>query len=167
MELFKIIVSFVIAYNKGRMNHSNDIDQLIEKLKKHSLKATPQRIAVHKAMLKLGHASADMVAREIAEAGEASITVASVYNILSSLCELGIYQRRMSASNKMFFDVNTFWHAHMYDCENDVYKDIMDDEIAKLVNDKLSRRKFRGYRVEGVDVQIIVRPTRKKCTRNA
>ena len=30
-------------------------------LKKHSLKATPQRLAVHEAMMNLGHASADMV----------------------------------------------------------------------------------------------------------
>ena len=64
------------------MNHNNDIDQFVAKLKKHSLKATPQRIAVHKAMIRLGHASADMVAGEIAREGEASITVASVYNIL-------------------------------------------------------------------------------------
>ena len=30
-------------------------------LKKHSLKATPQRLAVHEAMMSLGHACADMV----------------------------------------------------------------------------------------------------------
>ena len=30
-------------------------------LKQHSLKATPQRLAVHEAMIELGHASADMV----------------------------------------------------------------------------------------------------------
>ena len=149
------------------MNHNNDIDQFVAKLKKHSLKATPQRIAVHKAMIRLGHASADMVAGEIAREGEASITVASVYNILCGLSELGIYGRRLSSTNKMFFDVNTFWHAHMYDCENDLYKDIMDEERNALRHENLSRRKFRGYRVESVDIQITVRPTRKKCARNA
>ena len=34
-------------------------------LKKHSLKATPQRLAVHEAMMELGHASADMVTEVI------------------------------------------------------------------------------------------------------
>ena len=53
------------------------------------------------------------------------------------------------------------------DSENDLYKDIMDEELNALVNEKLSRRKFRGYRVESVDIQITVRPTRKKCARNA
>ena len=36
-------------------------------LKKHSLKATPQRIAVHEAMMSLGHACADMVTEAICE----------------------------------------------------------------------------------------------------
>ena len=36
-------------------------------LKKHDLKATPQRIAVHEAMISLGHASADMVTEAIEE----------------------------------------------------------------------------------------------------
>ena len=34
-------------------------------LKKHSLKATPQRLAVHEAMMSLGHACADMVTESI------------------------------------------------------------------------------------------------------
>ena len=42
------------------------IDEFKKILKKYDLKATQQRLAVHKAMLNLGHASADMVAAEIA-----------------------------------------------------------------------------------------------------
>ena len=60
-------------------------------LKRYSLKATPQRLAVHKAMQELGHASADMVAQKIENDGNTKITVASVYNILSELAKLGIY----------------------------------------------------------------------------
>ena len=47
-------------------------------LKKHELKATPQRLAVHEAMMSLGHASADMVTEAIKEKGTAKVTVASV-----------------------------------------------------------------------------------------
>jgi hypothetical protein len=38
-----------------------NIEEFKAILKKHSLKATPQRLAVHEAMMSLGHASADMV----------------------------------------------------------------------------------------------------------
>ena len=59
------------------------IEEFKDILKKHSLKATPQRLAVHEAMIVLGHACADMVTEEISKQGKARVTVASVYNILS------------------------------------------------------------------------------------
>ena len=58
------------------------VDEIKIILKKHGLKATQQRVAVHMAMLSLGHASADMVAEETARAKVANVTAASVYNIL-------------------------------------------------------------------------------------
>ena len=66
-----------------------DIEQFKNVLKMHSLKATPQRLAVHEAMLKLGHASADMVTEEIRSSGNVKVTVASVYNILTNMAMLG------------------------------------------------------------------------------
>lgn len=132
------------------------------KLKKYNLKATPQRIAVHKAMLVLGHACADMVADEIKKEDDVSVTVASVYNILTSLAELGIYNYRMSTNNKMYFDVNILKHIHLYDCENHTFKDIIDDDLFILLEKHFSNRRFRGYKLEGFDIQLIARPTRKK-----
>lgn len=42
-------------------------------LRRHGLKATPQRLAVHEAMMRLGHASADMVVEEIGRESEVSV----------------------------------------------------------------------------------------------
>jgi len=131
-------------------------------LKKHSLKATPQRLAVHEAMMTLGHACADMVTDEITRSGNTKITVASVYNVLTQMAMLGIYDYRLSANNKMYFDVNTFRHIHLYDHENHVFKDVIDDELIALVEAHLNRKRFKGYKVEGIDIQLIGRPTRKK-----
>ena len=131
-------------------------------LRRHSLKATPQRIAVHKAMQKLGHASADMVAQEIENDGNTKITVASVYNILSEFANLGIYQHRLSANNKMFFDFNTFDHAHFYDIENNTFRDISEDRLINELMEKLSKKRFKGYKVDYIDIQIVGHPTKKK-----
>ena len=131
-------------------------------LRKHSLKATPQRLAVHEAMMSLGHACADMVTQEIKEKSAAKVTVASVYNILTQLAMLGIYHHRMSINNKMYFDVNTFYHAHFYDRENHTYKDVLDEDLAALIKSHLGRKKFKGYKVESIDIQIVGRPSRKK-----
>ena len=131
-------------------------------LKKHSLKATPQRLAVHEAMLSLGHASADMVTEMIAQKGTAKVTVASVYNILTNMAMLGVYDYRLSANNKMYFDVNTFKHMHLYDQENHVFNDVIDDELIELIESHLGRKKFRGYKIESIDIQLVGKPTRKK-----
>lgn len=143
-------------------NKNSGIEQFKEALKRHSMKATPQRIAVHEAMMKLGHASADMVTDEIRENGGTRVTVASVYNILTNLAMLGIYCHRLSANNKMYFDVNTFRHIHIYDCENHMYKDLVDDELMELITSHLRHRKFKGYRIEDIDIQLIARQTRKR-----
>lgn len=143
-------------------NKNSNIEQFRSVLKAHSLKATPQRLAVHEAMLKLGHASADMVTEEIRKHGDTKVTVASVYNILANLALLGIYHHRMSSNNKMYFDVNTFKHIHIYDSENHRYKDVLDNDLLEMVEKHLSKRRFRGFRIDHVDIQLIGRPSRKK-----
>lgn len=138
------------------------IEEYREILKKHSLKATPQRLAVHEAMSELGHASADMVTETIKAKGTAKVTLASVYNILTHMAMLGVYNYRLSSNNKMYFDVNTFKHIHLYDKENHIFKDVVDDELVSIIESYLGRKRFKGYKIEGIDIQIIGRPTRKK-----
>ena len=137
------------------------LDEFRTRLRRHDLKATRQRLAVHEAMMALGHASADMVSEEIGRKGTVKVTVASVYNILSQLADLRIYTRRLSANNKMYFDISNFRHVHLYDRENHRYRDIFDEELMDLVQSHLKRRKFKGFTIEDIDIQLIARPTRK------
>lgn len=141
---------------------ANNLESFSELLHSFNLKATGQRIAVHTAMLELGHASADMVKEKIEQKGY-KVTVASVYNILSQLALLGIYKHRLSANNKMYFDVNTSRHMHLYDVCNNSYKDIVNEELQKKVEDVLMKQKFKGYKVDGVDIQIICHPSHRKA----
>lgn len=136
-----------------------DVETFRSILKGKGLKATLQRIAVHEAMLSLGHASADMVVEKLSSEG-VDITVSSVYNILSTLADLKIYGRRTSSNNKMYFDVNTFRHFHLYNYVDNEYKDVIDDELADLIESHFKGRRFRGLKVDHIDVQIICRPSR-------
>lgn len=139
-----------------------DLEEFKTILRKHSLKATPQRLAVHEAMMSLGHACADMVTQAIKEKGAAKVTVASVYNILTQMAMLGIYHYRMSSNNKMYFDVNTFKHIHFYDQTNHVFRDVIDDELVQMIESHLSRKRVKGYKIESFDIQLVGKPTRKK-----
>lgn len=142
--------------------HTPDREQFKNLLKDAGMKATPQRLAVHDAMMVLGHASADMVADYISKNSQTSIAVASVYNILSGLADLRIYSRRLSSSNKMFFDVNSSKHIHLYDTRFNEYLDIPDKDVLALVESKFKGRKFKGYKIDGIDVQIICHSTKRK-----
>ena len=138
------------------------VEELKTILKRHNLKATRQRLAVHRAILKLGHASADMIAAEIQneiENGSTTrVTDASVYNILTQMANIGIYSRRLSSNNKMYFDVNAFSHIHLYDATNNTFKDIFDDDLMEIIRTKLGKKRVRGYRVEDIDIQIVFKP---------
>lgn len=146
---------------KSKKKSVTDIESFKAILKEHELKATPQRLSVHSAMMALGHASADMVSEYIEQNGLAPVTVASVYNILSSLADMGIYDRRLSSSNKMFFDVNTFSHIHLYDATSDEYKDVVDEDFARMVAEHFRGRRFKGYKLDRVDIQLVCHPTRR------
>lgn len=151
---------------RGRKTNIQSIDHFKEALKDKGLKATPQRIAVHEAMLALGHASADQVADHIAARGETRVTVASVYNILSQMTGLGFYSQRASTSSKMFFDIITDAHIHLYDSKSQEFKDVMDNGLTDLVNSYLKGKKFKGYKVDYVDIQLVCHPTRKNAKKD-
>jgi hypothetical protein len=53
---------------------------------------------------------------------------------------------------------------HLYDKENHVFKDVIDEELLNMIQSYLGRKRFKGYKVESVDIQIIGRPTRKRYT---
>ena len=141
------------------------MDDFRKALRNHGLKATDQRLAIHAAMMDLGHASADMVREHILYRGGA-VTLASVYNTLTQLALLGIYKHRLSANNKMYFDVNTLKHIHLYDVYNHTYKDILDEELLATVETALKKRRFKGFRVDGIDIQILCHPSHRKAPRS-
>jgi len=138
-----------------------DILQFKRQLRDKNLKATPQRMAVHEAMSALGHAAAEDVSLWIAEHGEVSVSPASVYNILSTLADLGIYGRCSGRGGKKIFDVRAKQHFHLYDTRTEAWRDLEDPALLALLESHLKGRRFRGYRLEGFELQLLCRPTRK------
>lgn len=124
-------------------------------LRKRGLKATSQRVAVHQAMLALGHACADQVAEWIENETNSSVSIASVYNILSQMALLGIYSHRYSPDSKMYFDVTNYNHVHLYDIEKGSYIDVEDEYLVQMVESYIRHKRYKGYRPQAVDIQII------------
>ena len=138
-----------------------DIIQFKRLLRDRGLKATPQRSAVHEAMWNLVHAGAEEVAAWIQQHGSVRVSPASVYNILTLLSDLGIYSRRSSRSGRMIFDARVTPHLHLYDTESETWRDLEDEELMRWVEAHLKGRRYRGYRIDGFEVQLLCHPTRR------
>ena len=138
-----------------------DILQFRRMLKDKGRKATPQRMAVHEAMCVLVHGSAEEVCAQIAAQGGTPVSPASVYNILTLLADRRIYDRRSGQGGKMVFDVRTGRHLHLYDTRGQVWRDLEDEELLSWVEAHFKGRRFRGYKIDGFEVQLLCHPTRK------
>lgn len=127
-----------------------------EKIQESGLKATHQRIAIYREMQDLGHACADMVAEKLKDSFP-TLTVATIYNVLDSFVEVGLLVKRFSSNNKMYFDVNTYDHVHIYDEQLNAYRDYNDPELVKMVTDYLKNVKIPNFNFRTVDIQILGR----------
>jgi len=142
------------------MTAAPDMEKFRSILKSKGLKATAQRLAVHEAMLSLGHASADMVEDWILRKGSAPITVASVYNILTQLSGMGVYRRIPSQGNKIWYDVNTGAHLHIYDRKREEFKDLLNEEFAALAYNYFKENPPKGYKVDEIDIHLVCHRSR-------
>ena len=139
-----------------------DMERFLAALRRRGMRATRQRIAVHGVMLRLVHATADEVYGEICNAGKTDATLAGVHRILGEMADLGIYARRLSAGEKKVYDVRTVRHIHLYDAVNNRYRDLMDKEIVALVQERLARKRYKGFTVDGVEISVVCHPTRRR-----
>lgn len=118
------------------------------------LKATPQRLAIYQAMRELGHASADAVGDCIKEKYP-SLTVATIYNVLESFVNVGLLARRYSSNNKMYFDVNTYDHVHIYDVVKNSYIDYDDPVLMKMIQDYIATKSIPGFNLKTIEIQLV------------
>lgn len=129
-------------------------EEIRERLNRHGLKATPQRVLVYEAMCRLGHASADSVYRHLGGPGS-PLTIATVYNVLESMTEAGLLALRPSFKGKMFFDVNTDSHFHIYRKDTGTVSDFRDEKLLQAVGEGIRGNLPEGLVLDGVEIQII------------
>ena len=146
----------------AKIKKALDTKALSNLLRDRGMRITGQRIAVHEAMCELVHASADQVYEYVIKHSTTPVTLASVYNTLSQMARMGVYRLRLSQDNKLYFDVDMSSNGHLYDTHNHEFRDINDEHLREDIAAFLRNKRFRGYKIDDVDVQILCHPTRKK-----
>ena len=129
------------------------MEQIKNLIRSAGLKVTPQRIAVYQAMQHLGHASADMVVDYVAKT-HPTLTVATVYNILESFENSGLLSRLAGPDVKMYFDISTHPHCHLYCNSTQSYLDHQDPELEQILEDYLTNKTITGFKPTSIDLNI-------------
>lgn len=124
-------------------------------IRKHGLKATPNRVAVLEYLLNSKeHPSAEMVKEYLNSLGN-KFSLATIYNILESFVEKGvIMQIRDDNSNMMRFDANTSFHLHVYNIKTNEISDYYDEKYCKRIENDL--KDIRDINEFNDDEKIIV-----------
>jgi Fur family iron response transcriptional regulator len=123
--------------------------QIEAKLKDKGVQPTLQRIALCKYVLcDADHPTAEDV-HAWAEKNLAKISLATVYNTLNTLVEVGLVREfRFGHSDKVIYDCNTDDHYHFYDQETKELFDLSPESIK--VDVKLKNK----FEVSGIDILL-------------
>ena len=88
--------------------------QSLDRLKRHGLRPTRQRLALVKLLFGHGdrHVSADQLHAEAAAAG-VRVSLATIYNTLNQFTQAGLLREVMVEAGRSYFDTNVSDHHHL------------------------------------------------------
>jgi Fur family iron response transcriptional regulator len=99
-------------------------DQLVDRLRRHGINPTRQRIEIAHALFSRGeHLSADQILA-IVNGRDSETSKATVYNTLSLFLEKKLVREVIADPSKVFYDPNTEPHHHLYNVDTGELTDI-------------------------------------------
>lgn len=126
---------------------------ILEKLKRHGVLATPQRLEVAEVLLERPqHLSAEQILERLREAGN-RVSKATVYNTLKLFGEQGLVKELTVDPDRKYYDSTTHAHHHFYHVGTGELSDIPEDQLRIMNLPPLPE----GTEQQSVEVLIRVR----------
>lgn len=130
-------------------------DNIAEKLRRHDIKSTHQRIEIAYALFaRQEHLSAEQIMSIVNERHSVA-SKATVYNTLNLFVRNKLIREVIVDPSKVFYDPNTDLHYHIYNVASGQLTDIDASEVTIAGLPQLPD----GLRTEGMDVIVRVRPS--------
>jgi Fur family iron response transcriptional regulator len=127
---------------------------VVKRLEETGLRPTRQRLALARLLFGGGdrHVTAEQLHAE-AKANDVTVSLATVYNTLHQLTEVGLLRELVVSAGRSFFDTNVTEHYHFYAEADDLLYDIeeQDVELSSLPSAP------QGFEVERVDIIVRVK----------
>ena len=131
-------------------------DNVAERLRRHDINPTHQRIEIAYALFSRGeHLSADQVLA-IVNDRHSETSKATVYNTLKLFLEKKLIREVIVDPNRVFYDPNTEPHHHFYNVDTGELADIAANEIQVSGLPQLPE----GMITDGIDIIVRVRSAR-------
>lgn len=128
-------------------------EELQEKLARHGVQPTPQRLEVAAVLLdRAQHLSADQILDRLRAAGS-RVSKATVYNTLKLFGECGLVRELTVDPDRKYYDSTTHAHHHFYHVGTGELSDIPEDQVRIMDLPPLPP----GTEQESVEVLIRVR----------
>lgn len=122
-----------------------DLNSVLENLRKHGFKITPQRLAVIEFLVgNTEHPTAEMIYAAVKKAYP-MISLSTIYNTLDALLSLGEIQDLAFSSESTHFDPSTRPHHHFQCLKCRQIKDIFRD--VKIPPDWVDGHRIESWRV--------------------
>ena len=131
------------------------MDSLKAILRQNGIQVTQQRIDVLRVLKELNtHVTVDDVLAALKERN-INLTVATAYNILNTFEKKNVIMKVHTAGEPVIYDVNTYDHIHVCDCETRQVQDYDDKGLLKVINDYFQKHPIKDVELKRVDVNII------------
>ena len=131
------------------------MERLRSILKKNGVQVTKQRLEVYQILKELNtHVTAEDILKVLKRQGN-SMTVATVYNILNLFEQKGLIMRVGTAGEPVIYDINTYGHVHVCDCDTRHVRDYPDKGLLEVVTRYLQENPLKGLELKRVDISLI------------
>ncbi|MDR3218677.1 MAG: transcriptional repressor [Dysgonamonadaceae bacterium] len=118
------------------------------------LKVTLQRIAVYQALEVLRHACPEDIITETHKVYP-TITIGTIYNVLECLVENKILTKVMTGDNKMYFDIRSDEHHHLYSAQDHRIEDFDDPYLMEIIRNYLDSKELVDFELAEIKVQLV------------
>ncbi len=131
------------------------MEKLRQILRDNHIQVTQQRLEVLRVLRELNtHVTVDDVVAALRER-DVTLTLATIYNILSIFEKKGLIMKIESAGEPIIFDVNTFPHFHILDSETREVRDYINDELMGMISEYLADHPVNGLEMQRIDLNLI------------
>ena len=131
------------------------MEKLRQILRDNQIQVTQQRLEVLRVLRELNtHVTVDDVVSALRER-DVTLTLATIYNILSIFEKKGLIMKIESAGEPIIFDVKTFPHFHILDSETREVRDFIDDNLMEMISGYLNEHPVSGLDMQRIDLNLI------------